>query len=361
MLGSFSYRQRTARSHTVSTVPDILVAAMPPMLEIEEWDNDVSVSMTWSIDASGTMRHKQTGTRISPDNGITFEGTEYKLMPEDIELDCSQQLGAGACGVVQKGVIKKTGQLVAVKTIKVDDKGKREMLLNEIRGLVQAEGCPYLVQWYAGFVSWRTSAVHVALEFMDLGSLADLKKRLEGQGVPTPHLSCITMQIMQGLQHLHAKKMLHRDIKPENILHNRLGQVKLTDFGIAKDLDTTLAMAGTFVGTVTYMSPERAQGNDYSLASDVWSVGMVLYELTTGKYPFCDISTFPVLYENLCEKPEPRLDPEEFPGDLCDFVAQCLTRDVAVRQDTGMLCEHPFVTTDVGTVGDLVSFLEKLS
>jgi len=115
-------------------------------------------------------------------------------------------------------------------------------------------------------------------------------------------------------------------------------------------------MAGTFVGTVTYMSPERAQGNDYSLASDVWSVGMVLYELTTGKYPFADISTFPVLYDHLCEKPEPRLDPGEFRGDLCDFVSQCLTRDVAVRQDTSTLCEHPFVTTDVGTVEDLVVF-----
>ena len=87
---------------------------------------------------------------------------------------------------------------------------------------------------------------------------------------------------------------------------------------------------------------------------------MVLFELATGKYPFADISTFPVLYDFLCEKPEPRL-PEEFPGDLCDFVAQCLTRDVAVRQDTSMLCEHPFVTTDVGTVEDLVAFFESLS
>merc|ERR1719433_174258 len=273
------------------------------------------------------MRHKQTGTRISPESGITFEGTEYRLMPEDIELD-GQQLGAGAGGVVQKGLIKTTGQMVAVKTVKVDDKGKREMLLNEIRGLVQAEGCEYLVQWYAGFVSWRTSAVHVALEFMDLGSLADLKKRLDGKGVQIPHLSCITMQIMQGLHYLHSKKMLHRDIKPENILHNRLGEVKLTDFGIAKDLDTTLAMAGTFVGTVTYMSPERCLGNDYSFASDVWSVGMVIYELATGKYPFADISTFPVLFDHLCEKPEPRLETGLFPPNLCDFTALCLTRDV---------------------------------
>merc|ERR1719188_1292684 len=123
-------------------------------------------------------------------------------------MDSSSHLGAGACGVVQKGVIKKTGVTVAIKTIKVDDKGKREQLLNEIRGLVQAEGCPHLVQWYAGFVSRKTSAVHVALEFMDLGSLADLKKRLHGQGVPLAHLACVTSQIMKGLSHLHNRKLL---------------------------------------------------------------------------------------------------------------------------------------------------------
>ena len=98
-------------------------------------------------------------------------------------------------------------------------------------------------------MSKSTSVVHVALEFMDLGSLADLKKRLGGSGVPPFYLSNITYQIMNGLDYLHKKKMLHRDIKPENILHNRSGFVKLTDFGIAKDLDKTLAMAGTFVGT----------------------------------------------------------------------------------------------------------------
>ncbi|CAJ1432699.1 unnamed protein product, partial [Effrenium voratum] len=99
------------------------------------------------------------------------------------------------------------------------------------------------------------------------------------------------------------KKMLHRDIKPENILHNRAGEVKLTDFGIAKDLDKTLAMAGTFVGTVTYMSPERCLGQDYSFASDIWSVGMVIFELSTGRYPFSatwNTIAWPLGYASKC-------------------------------------------------------------
>eukprot|EP00404_Azadinium_spinosum_P005352 CAMPEP_0180472458 /NCGR_PEP_ID=MMETSP1036_2-20121128/29652_1 /TAXON_ID=632150 /ORGANISM="Azadinium spinosum, Strain 3D9" /LENGTH=333 /DNA_ID=CAMNT_0022479705 /DNA_START=132 /DNA_END=1130 /DNA_ORIENTATION=+ len=331
----------------------------PPMgmsLDVDDVDNDASVSMTWSIDPSGTMHHKRTGLKVSTDTGITFEGQEYRLSPDDIELDTSSHLGAGACGLVQKGVIKKTGEVVAIKTVKVDDKGKREQLLNEIKGLIQAEGCPYLVQWYAGFVSKRTSAVHVALEFMDLGSLADLKKRCHGEGVPPVHLASVAQQVMLGLGHLHGKKILHRDIKLENILHNKRGEVKLTDFGISKDLDTTLAMAGTFVGTVTYMSPERCLGQDYSLESDIWSVGMVIFELTTGRYPFADVSTFPKLFQHLCELPEPRLDGGLYPPQLVDFAAKCLTRDVKERPDTAALMQHELVTVGVESQADLANW-----
>jgi len=330
------------------------------MLEMDDVDPEGSVSMTWSIDVNGTMRHRGTGTKVSPSEGITFQGTEYKLSPEDVELEAGSHLGAGACGVVMKGIIKKTGEPVAVKTIKVDDKGKLQQLLNEIKGLVTAGGCPHLVQWYAGFLNKKTSAVHVALEFMDLGSLADLKKRLGGQGAPPNYLASIAQQCMLGLVHLHDKHLLHRDIKPENILHNTKGEVKLTDFGIAKDLDTTLAMAGTFVGTVTYMSPERCLGETYDLGSDIWSVGMVYYELATGVYPFADISTFPALFEHLCEKPEPRLDAGRHPPQLCDFVAQCLTRDVQKRPDTRSLMQHAFVTDDVPTQADLSAWLKTL-
>lgn len=333
---------------------------MPPKfsLDIGDFDTEASVSMTWSIDPSGTMRHKKTGTKISPNEGIAYGGHEYRLSPDDIEYE-EQTLGSGACGVVRKGTIKKTGEQVALKTIKVDEKLKREQLLNEIRGLVQAEGCPHLVQWYAGFVDKKGSSVHVALEFMDLGSLADLKKRLGGNGVPPNYLACIAQQVISGLHYLHGKHLLHRDLKPENILHNTKGEVKLTDFGIARDLDTTFAMAGTFVGTVTYMSPERCMGEDYSFLSDIWSVGMVFYELATGRYPFHDVTSFPALLDSLCEQPEPRLS--EGSEHMRDFVAQCLTRDVRQRPDTTMLLEHPFLTQDVASVSEFAAFLGALS
>lgn len=338
-----------------------------PVFEMEDLDEEASVSMTWSIDANGTMRHKMTDMKISPDTGIEVAGREYRISPEDIDVDASRHLGSGACGAVLLGVLKSTGQQVAIKTVKVEDKPKREQLLNEIRGLVSAEGCPNLVQWYAGFVHKRTNSVNVILEFMDRGSLADLKKKLALAagavcGVPEPHLACITRQVMAGLAHLHNLRMLHRDIKPENILHNNAGEVKLTDFGIAKDLDHTVAMAGTFVGTVTYMSPERCLGEDYDLASDIWSVGMVVFELATGMYPFkeSDRDTFPKLFAKLCEEPEPRLDAGLYNPQLADFAALCLTRDVAMRPDTFRLCTHPYVTEGVESPAELAAFFATL-
>jgi len=126
------------------------------------------------------------------------------------------------------------------------------------------------------------------------------------------------------------------------VLHSLSGQVKLTDFGISKDLNSEVGVAATFVGTANYMSPERALGKDYSYQSDVWSAGMIIYELATGQYPFATRS-FLELYECLCVKPEPRLDDGAFPAMLRDFVAQCLTRDETKRPDASTLISHEFI------------------
>jgi len=319
-------------------------AAMPALALPDDFDMDQSVSMTWSVGSNGTLRHNPSGMRVTPDCGIEVDGNSYRISPTDIEVEDGEMLGSGAGGVVQAGVHKPTGMRVAIKRVKVDAKNKRQQMLQEIRGLIQAEGCPNLVQWYAGFVAKDTGLVHVIVELMDLGSLADLRRRLGGAGAPAEHLACIAAQIVRGLHHLQQRNFLHRDIKPENVLHNTNGEVKLTDFGISKDLNSSAAVAATFVGTATYMSPERAVGKDYSFASEMWSAGMVIYELATGKYPFENATgTFLELYNCLCEKPEPRLDEGVFPPHLCDFVAQCLTRDNLRRPDAAGLVDHPLV------------------
>eukprot|EP00747_Dinoflagellata_sp_TGD_P167761 gnl/TRDRNA2_/TRDRNA2_192815_c0_seq1.p1 gnl/TRDRNA2_/TRDRNA2_192815_c0~~gnl/TRDRNA2_/TRDRNA2_192815_c0_seq1.p1 ORF type:complete len:356 (+),score=71.79 gnl/TRDRNA2_/TRDRNA2_192815_c0_seq1:67-1134(+) len=317
-----------------------------PMLIEELIDDEQSVSMTWSVDFNGTLRHKPSGIKVSPDTGIECDGHACNTFsPKDIEMDAEANLGVGSGGVVKAGMHRPSGTRVAVKAVKVDNREKREQMLNEIRGLISAEGCPHLVQWYAGFVGRDTGLVHVVVELMDLGSLADLRRRVgPKKGCPPDHLACIAAQVIRGLRHLQTVRLLHRDVKPANILHNTAGEVKLTDFGISKEVNAAVngGLAQTFLGTATYMSPERALGKDYSFNSDIWSAGMVIYELATGSYPFPS-DAFLELYDHLCVRPEPRLDPGKFPAELCEFVAQCLTREEARRPDAQTLCDHELI------------------
>ena len=83
---------------------------------------------------------------------------------------------------------------------------------------------------------------------------------------------------------------MHRDIKPDNVLCNKDGFVKLTDFGITKQLDSEEQFSGTFVGTMNYMSPERMEGEKYNFEGDIWSLGLVMIELCTGNYPFKEVN-----------------------------------------------------------------------
>jgi len=156
---------------------------------------------------------------------------------------------------------------VAIKTVNVLDKEKRAQLLNDLKLLVfnpkNAAGiCENLVQLFGAY--FEDISVKLILELMDVGSLRDIlnmRKNILGSSKVEERLIALilkqvrlTQQVLTGLRFLHSvKHQIHRDLKPENILMNSLGQVKLTDFGISKQLESTLGFAESFVGTPTYM------------------------------------------------------------------------------------------------------------
>ena len=118
---------------------------------------------------------------------------------------------------------------------------------------------------------------------------------------------------------------MHRDIKPDNILVNSLGFVKLTDFGITKQLDETSALLSTFVGTMNYMSPERMEGEKYSFEGDIWSLGIVIVELMTGSYPYVESTGFLEMLEQIKEEESPNVPNNgQFSPELRELIDICL-------------------------------------
>ena len=115
---------------------------------------------------------------------------------------------------------------------------------------------------------------------------------------------------------------IHRDLKPDNILVYRLGEIKLSDFGVSRALESTYMLCRTVVGTAIYMSPERVQSYAYAYPSDVWSLGIILYELATGSLPISPKTPALQLYESIVNNPVPSLSTAQgWTAPLCDFLA----------------------------------------
>lgn len=151
-------------------------------------------------------------------------------------------------------------------------------------------------------------------------------------------LGKITESVLAGLVYLYeAHRIMHRDIKPSNVLVNSRGDIKLCDFGVATE--TVNSIADTFVGTSTYMAPERIQGGAYTVRSDVWSVGLTVMELAVGRFPFDTsdsaagdrASAGPMgildLLQQIVHETAPKLPKSDaFPPILHDFVGKCLLK-----------------------------------
>lgn len=180
--------------------------------------------------------------------GIAMRDNPKKFTLLYEELRIGEMIGRGSCSVVLRGMHVPTNTPVALKVINLFDRSKREQLIREIITLYDAV-CPNLVTFYGAF--YREGAITIALEFMDGGSLANV---LEQVGpIPENVLASMAYQILWGLAYLKHDKRVHRDLKPSNLLINSRGEVKVTDFGVSAELQSSIAMCGTFVGTFKYV------------------------------------------------------------------------------------------------------------
>ena len=249
----------------------------------------------------------------------------------------------------------------AIKSIKLYDKNTRDQFKNDLK-VLSSNKCKNIITFYGAF--FTEGNVKILLEYMNLGSLDKILKVIKTKKIPPPCipesiLSKITKQILLGLSYLHKEKhQIHRDIKPANILINSDGIVKLTDFGISRTLEKS--QANTFVGSRIYMSPERITGKKYSYPSDIWSVGLVIYELATGDEPYGGGSDFLTQLTKIVENPEPKLDGNIFSKDFCDFIEKTLNKEEEKRANIDDLLKHNWIVgheNDEESVAKWLAFL----
>jgi eukaryotic-like serine/threonine-protein kinase len=222
-----------------------------------------------------------------------------------------QILGRGGMGVVYKAQDTQLDETVAIKTLPGDVMQRSpedlERFKREIRLARKITHRNVLRTYDYGEAE---GVYFISMEFVRGYTLSELLDEAKARQIAPRVAMGIARQICRGLQAAHEQGIIHRDIKPQNVLIDAKGEIKLMDFGIARVAESAEAMtqAGLIVGTPHYMSPEQVQGKQLDPRSDVYSMGVLLYEMVAGRRPFESSSLTGVLTAHITEKPRPPIE-----------------------------------------------------
>ena len=242
------------------------------------------------------------------------------------------EIGAGGMGVVYKAQDLRLGRFVALKFLPpqlMRDSDAKQRLFAEARAasaLDHANVCTiYDVE------ELPDGRAFLAMAFCDGETLT---ARLERGAIPADEAARLALQIARGLARAHQAGIVHRDVKPGNIMVTREGEAKILDFGIAKTAGgPDLTKTGTTVGTIAYMAPEHVRGGAADEQSDVWALGVVLYEMLAGRRLFNETDGYALL-QAIVERPIPALQAAGASNELTGIVSRALERDRGKRYAT---------------------------
>lgn len=250
-----------------------------------------------------------------------------------------KELGKGAMGVVYLGKDPKIGRVVAIKTMalsqefegeELDDARERFFREAETAGRLQHQNIVTIFD-----AGEEHDLAFIAMEFLKGKDLADVTK--DGHLLPVPKVLSIVARVAEALAYAHKQNVVHRDIKPANIMYEiESDTVKVTDFGIARITDSSKTKTGLVLGTPSFMSPEQIAGKKVDGRSDLYSLGVMLFQMLAGVLPFRGDSMAELMYKIANEEaPDIRIIRKELPARLAEVVALSLAKKPELRYQDG--------------------------
>ncbi|KAN0052971.1 hypothetical protein ACTA71_012452 [Dictyostelium dimigraforme] len=253
-------------------------------------------------------------------------------------FEIQEKLGEGSFGSVYRAVHKSSNTSIAIKEFEIFEANDVEPISKEIQILKKCNN-PYVVSYFGSIM--LKDKYWILMDYCSLSSFNDIMQSI-GKTLKEKEIASILQQSLLGLVYLHSKQIIHRDIKSANILLDETGQVKIADFGVSQQIQSTFAK-GSIAGTPYWMAPEILNQTNYNNKIDVWSLGIVAIELADGEPPLSDVNPMRAMYM-IGRRPPPTFkDPKKWSPEFVSFVDKCLTKDINERWSPSQLLEHPFI------------------
>jgi TolB-like protein/Tfp pilus assembly protein PilF/tRNA A-37 threonylcarbamoyl transferase component Bud32 len=275
----------------------------------------------------------ECGTQLEVDEDISITKTlKTSKPPKTIagKYKILAEIGRGGMGIVYKAKDIKLNRTVALKFLPdelTQDKEAKKRFIQEAQAAAALEH-PYICIVYEVYEA--DDQTFIAMAFIEGQSL---RKKIESSPLDIDEAKNIAIQVAEGLGEAHSKGIVHRDIKPANIMLSDKGKAKIMDFGIAKlKTGEDLTKASTLIGTVAYMSPEQARGEEVDHRSDIWSLGAMFYEMLTGNRPFKKDHEQALIFSILNDKVTPiSVLRSDIPNHIENVIQKALEKDAAKR------------------------------